>query len=210
MSASVLGASEAFGSLLPFDQQELRQSIEINRLGSNKDVNPGKIALIENSDGGYIDPFNGTELRDDWSIIDHDSEKYIVEDGGLLIVSDTEETKNYFQLNTQIPAGDWDMSAHIFPNFSTGFDGFSIQMREDKNGDDRLSASIYTGMNSRGCNYFTLRIHRKGSEDKSFRKDIWETGGSWECEYIYGTSNSNIWSDISELENEGAVLTLHK
>lgn len=64
----------------------------------------------------FRDDFDGDDLADHWTVSSPDPDNYIVDDGQLTIVSSTdsrfqddETQRNRFDLNFELPKGDWDI-----------------------------------------------------------------------------------------------------
>ena len=61
----------------------------------------------------FKDEFEGTELSDKWEVVNPDPERFVVEDGALLIVAKvlgglrSAESPNLFRLKKELPQGDW-------------------------------------------------------------------------------------------------------
>ena len=77
----------------------------------------------------FVDDFDGEDLADHWEVINPDPDAFIVEEGGLLMLSTgsspalgSGEMPNVFRLVTDLPKGDWVLTATYNVEFQTNFE----------------------------------------------------------------------------------------
>ena len=87
----------------------------------------------------FRDDFDGDELADHWEVVNPDPDAFIVEDGGLIILSsgnsthlDSGKVPNIFKLTTPLPKGDWTLSAAIDVAFQTTLERPFIGLYQDE------------------------------------------------------------------------------
>jgi Mg-chelatase subunit ChlD len=99
----------------------------------------------------FRDDFDGDELLDHWEIINPNPDRFIVEDGQLLVVGkisaklnnpDKISQENFFKLNKELPKGDWILSAKMSVKFQTIHELPRIGIIDKP--DKHISARIYT------------------------------------------------------------------
>lgn len=80
----------------------------------------------------FRDDFDGANLAEHWEVLNPDPNRFIVENGQLLLVSNqwagfnTESFINLLLLNQELPKGDWKITARIKMPIQTKFEQVSI------------------------------------------------------------------------------------
>lgn len=86
----------------------------------------------------FRDDFDGEELSDNWSVLNPNPDNYIVEEGGLLMLSQSpgdigqENIQNMIRLVGPLPKGDWSMTAKFNIDLQTAQERVIFGMYQDK------------------------------------------------------------------------------
>ena len=122
----------------------------------------------------FRDDFKGEELADHWEVVNPDPDAFIVEEGGLLIVSGSVGDRakldfpNLFKLADAMPKGDWVITAKFNIELQTGWEVAYIGLVNHPNDALYLTMTSYTGNDG----YLNLNgvKRRKGKETKTNRR----------------------------------------
>ncbi len=127
----------------------------------------------------FRDDFNGEALGEHWTVLNSDSEAYIVENGKLtLIVTDPTEkgwlkVPNIFRLNTPLPKGDWRMTMRF--SFKPQTFGERVFLGLTNKTLDKMAAAnfeLYTG--NYATTYVNVRADKLGRKNIGFHKKLME------------------------------------
>lgn len=115
----------------------------------------------------FFDDFDGADLAETWTVNNPNPDGYIVENGNLLMVNgalggfSTTDGANLIQLETDLPADDWDVKLVFDGEFKSLKDLLEIGLRTDEK--NYLSAAVVsstynTGSSSSGDNRATMAL----------------------------------------------------
>ena len=129
----------------------------------------------------YRDDFDGDELSEKWEILNPDPDLFIVEDGALLLVSDSAgllsagAVKNHLKLPDSLPEGDWIMTARFTIEFQTSGERPFIGLYQDA--DNYLEIAGVSLYKKNLCNedayFYPNVIKRSKGEEKTTWRDGW-------------------------------------
>lgn len=133
----------------------------------------------------FRDDFDGEELATHWEVINPDPDAFIVEDGGLLMLAGgktptlaTGKTANVFKLSTDLPKGDWQLSATMKVDFQTEYERAFVGLYQDaKNFIIVQPVAFHCGnWSNRLCFGVEAIKATKGKTSSFFKRLIWEKG----------------------------------
>jgi len=139
----------------------------------------------------FEDDFDGEDVSDDWSIINPDPDRYIVEEGEVLMVNSgvqgfaSTDIPNIIMLDKPLPKGDWDLTADLRVEMQTGRDSLWFGLYKDSS--NFLAVQFYSwGLDH--CSRVVLRLQRMSKgEVTNFDS---QTVGSDTCGYGGGLYSS--------------------
>ncbi len=129
----------------------------------------------------FVDEFDAPDLGESWMITSPDPDKFIVENGALLLVTTgpgslaDATVPNVLQLDVPLPEGDWAMSVRFSAEFQTAREVLYMGLMESP--DRYLMASVYTA----GDQYYGWTINvgaykKSGDEESVFNRQLASMG----------------------------------
>ncbi|MFQ5619014.1 MAG: VWA domain-containing protein [Rhodospirillales bacterium] len=122
----------------------------------------------------FRDDFKGEELADHWEVVNPDPDAFIVEDGGLLILSGSTGDRaklnfpNLFKLADAMPKGDWVVTAKFNIALQTGLEVAYIGLVNHPN--DALYVTMTSYMGNSGYLNLNGVKRSKGKETNTSRQ----------------------------------------
>ena len=157
----------------------------------------------------FQDDFDGEGLASHWTVRNADEERYLVEQGELLMVGAGVQlfreaaAVNVLTLNKPLPEGNWDINLDLKMKMQTGYDIFELGLyRDDKN---FLSAQFYR-FNGQLCRKIELSIFKR-SNGKNTSAGKLISSDSGQCG---GKINSDVAAIASSITDDGVRLTYSK
>lgn len=130
----------------------------------------------------FRDDFDGEELAEHWEVQNPDPDSYIVEEGRLLMMSNSvagfhsATMPNMLTLKQTLPSGDWDAKITFSGELGADYEWLWLGLRKDeKNFLSSLFYSTKDGASSASSNVVNLRIskHVRGNETKDTVR-VWQ------------------------------------
>ena len=157
----------------------------------------------------FEDNFDGDGLSSAWTVLHEDIDRYIVEDGQLLMVGSGEqglwvkESANIIRLEETMPKGDWDINVDLKIDLQTGEDSFEIGLYKDDL--NYLAANLY---HHRGdwCHKLELSLFKRVKGKDTSASDLVSSNSGHCGRQVHGDVESAVDSSI----DDGLRLTLSK
>lgn len=160
----------------------------------------------------FRDDFDGEELAEHWEITNPDPDSFIVENGGLLMLSTSptpfsdESSTNLITYKGEMPDGDWDAVITFTGEMSATLNTLDLGLHKDT--ENFLTAKMVAGKYS-ACTAIGTRLTKTASGSGENIAKSYRNSSNAHCGRV-PFSHENADTILNDVENKAHVLTFSK